>query len=81
MPILLTMMTKMPRKKLCLSFSVSGEIRRFKEAVRTNELGKEIHIYNPYPSRNKPKEMIDYELEKTLHVVLTQWGYKTALVG
>ena len=49
--------------------------------MRTNELGKEIHIYNPYPSCNKPKEMIDYELEKTLHVVLTQWGYKTALVG
>ena len=44
-------------------------------------MGKEIYIYNPHPSLNKPKEMILNEGEKTLHVVLTRWGNKEALVG
>ena len=48
--------------------------------MRTNELGIEEYIYNPHPSLSKPKEMILYEHEKTLHVLLTQWGNKEALV-
>ena len=37
--------------------------------------------YNPHPPLYLPKEIILYEEEKTLHVVLTQWGNKEALVG
>ena len=37
--------------------------------------------YNPHLPLYLPKEMILYEEEKTLHVVLTQWGNKEALVG
>ena len=37
--------------------------------------------YNPHPPLYLPKGMILYEEEKTLHVVLTQWRNKEALVG
>ena len=37
--------------------------------------------YNLQPPLYLPKEMILYEEEKTLHVVLTEWRNKEALVG
>ena len=63
----------------CTAYALHRDDINTKEKL--NELGKDIYIYNSHSSLNKPKEMILYEEEKTLHAVLTEWGYKKALVG